>query len=285
MTDVKRQEELRTKLETFGDPRKTWRWREGDPDYVAALALTPDDVPQLLAVTREWVERTDWPEDDTDLSVYAPIHAWRSLAQLKAVDAVPVLLEMLAPMDERMDDWHLEEFPYAFAWIGPTALDLLTAYLREPSHPEFARICAAHGMQTIAAAHEDQRERVVSGLAGQLEHFSDQPESLNAFLVSYLLQLKAVSAADVIERAFAADAVDVPVVGNWSQVRAELGVQGQGLVPDTLANQRLHPFLPSPPVDASLPSHGSSHPSAPGRDHRRNQRKRERRNRKRGRRK
>ncbi|MEX2386821.1 MAG: hypothetical protein WD534_03000 [Phycisphaeraceae bacterium] len=139
-------------------------------------------------------------------------------------------------------------------------------------------------MQEIAAAHDEQRDRVANSLAQQLEPFEQQPASLNAFLVSSLLKLKAVSAVDVIERAFAADAVDVSVVGNWNQVREELGVEGQGLVPESLASQRLHPLFPMPPADISLPSHRSSHPPALGRDRRRIERKRERRNRKRGRR-
>ena len=155
---------------------------------------------------------------------------------------------MLGPMDERMDDWHLEEFPFAFAMIGPVSLVPLAEYLSQPDRGEYARICTAHGLREVVRRHPEVRQKVVDVLAGQLEQFANHPESLNSFLVSYLMDLKATEAAVVIERAFAADRVDSWIVGNWDKVRTQLGVEGLGLVPEQLAtpHDEQRPAPPGP---------------------------------------
>ena len=55
---------------------------------------------------------------------------------------------------------------------------------------------------------------------------------MNGFLVSQLTRLKAVEAAETIERAFAANRVEDEIAGYWGTVRRELGVPGMGLAPD-----------------------------------------------------
>jgi hypothetical protein len=50
--------------------------------------------------------------------------------------------------------------------------------------------------------------------------------------VAYLVDLKAMEAADVIEQAFKADAVDEMVAGGWQHVRRDLGLADQ--LPPTL---------------------------------------------------
>jgi hypothetical protein len=49
-------------LERFGDPRKTWRWQTGEVDYIARLAVTDADIPELVTIALEWAEPIDWPE-------------------------------------------------------------------------------------------------------------------------------------------------------------------------------------------------------------------------------
>jgi hypothetical protein len=231
-------EPLRGQLEKFGDAHKTAKWETGEIDYVARLGLTATDVPELLTIAREWTEAQEWPDDEGYVAGYAPIHAWRGLAQLRAAEAVPVLLEMLDPLDKDGDDWFLEEFPHAFAWIGPAAVPSLRDYLADSGHEVFARICAAHSLQEVAARHPHVRDEVVKILADALSRFADTDEGVNAYVVTALVDLKATEAAEVIERAHAADRVDVFVNGNWNDVRKELGVPGLGLVPEELANQK-----------------------------------------------
>jgi len=62
------------------------------------------------------------------------------------------------------------------------------------------------------------RDEIVAILTRQLDLFERADEELNAFVISALLDLKAVESAPVMERAFAADRVDLSVCGDWSNV-------------------------------------------------------------------
>lgn len=232
----------RKALEGFGDPRKLTRWPKGKPDYVSEFDLGPEHIPELIDLARFWVEREDWPEDDTDIAIYAPVHAWRALGQLRAAEAVEPLLAMMNAMDELNDVWYLEEFPDVFALIGPPAFARAADYLDNPENFLFPRICAAHMLSKIADRHPEQRDDAVSRFEGLLKNCPHNDSTLNAFLVSYLMNLKATESAEVIERAFAGRCVDEATVGGWGKVREELGVAGMGLAPSRSA--AVSPFFP-----------------------------------------
>lgn len=221
----------RKALEDFGDPRKLARWPKGNPDYPSELDLGPQHIPELIDLARFWVERDEWPPDDSDITVWAPIHAWRALGQLRATEAVEPLLAMMNVMDETSDDWYLEEFPDVLALIGPPAFACAADYLDDPENLLFPRICAAHILSKIADRHPEQRDDAVSRFEVLLKDCQQNDSTLNAFLVSYLMNLKAVESAEVIERAFAGRCVDELTVGGWGKVRAKLGVAGMGLAP------------------------------------------------------
>jgi hypothetical protein len=242
MAEAQRKRQLEERLEGFGDPRETWNWSKGTPDYVSLFSLTHKDVPQLLDLARVWVEREDWLDDKEDMTVYAPVHAWRALAQLKAMEAVAVLLEMTVALDKTHDDWHLQEFPDAFGMIGAEAIPALTAFLKDNQQGLYVRICVAHGLCEVAQRHEHARGRIVAILSQQLEQYGHNDETLNAFLICYLSDLRAVESAEVIERAFAADCVDITIGGDWNDIKSELGVEGLGLVPEKLTSQRQNLF-------------------------------------------
>jgi hypothetical protein len=96
----------------------------------------------------------------------------------------------------------------------------------------------------------------------------------------------------VLERAHAADAVDISIAGNWDRVREDLGIEGQGLVPEDVASRRpnIFGFMQSPSVSRESAATATSPPKPeaqkpPGnrKERRRAQRKKERKNRRRGR--
>lgn len=270
------------KLFTFGDPRKTWHWHEGNPDYVTMLGLTAEHAPALIEIAWGWMEIKEWPEDD--VSVYAPVHAWRALAQLRAVEAIELLLDMMVEMDQRGDDWHLQEFPYALALIGPAALPAIVARLNDPASEEYVQVCLADSLEHLAEAHPELREQVVQHLAEKLARFEENSPTVNGFLVSYLLDLKATEAAETMERAYAAGAVDESICGGWEEVRTELGVEGMGLAPD---ERQTKPCWANwgPPLSNQGPPVSNSGPRARiDKDRKREERKRQRKARKQNRR-
>ncbi len=237
---------LRSQLEKFGDPRETWGWETGEVDYIAQLAATAADVPELVTVASQWADPIDWPDEKNYVAGYAPIHAWRCLAQLRAEQAIHPLLNLMDQLDEGGDDWYLSEFPHVFAWIGRATLEPLRDFLANDEHEVFARVASAHALKELAERHPEMRDDVLKGLCDTLSQFQDTNETVNAFIISYLLDMQAVEAAELIERAHAANCVDISVNGNWNTVRRELGIDGLGLVPEALAQCRAFSVI-SPP--------------------------------------
>jgi hypothetical protein len=132
-----------------------------------------------------------------------------------------VLLEEL--VDE--DDYVLDELPEVFGRIGVAALPAIKAFLADGAHRLYARITAATSIARIGDAFPEARTECVAALTSQLERFGDQDPALNAFLIDALIDLQAVEAAPVIERAFAADGVDESVAGDWDDVQVRLGLK------------------------------------------------------------
>ncbi len=86
------------------------------PDY-RELGIGPEHVSELIQMaTDEALNEAD-PESP---EVWAPLHAWRALGQLHAVEAVEPLLELFDRLED--DDWVHEELPAVFGLIGPRAL-------------------------------------------------------------------------------------------------------------------------------------------------------------------
>ena len=219
-----------------GDPRDSFRWDEGTPDYVSELGLQPGHIPTLISIARKWADNGERSEDEWS----APIHAWRSLGQLRAEEAVEPLLDMQNQLDELGDDWYLEEFHGVFGLIGRPAIAALSKYLTNHNNREFPRISTASGLCQIAKWHPETRDQVVEVLATQLAEHEVGVYSLNGFLVGHLADLQAVESSEAIERAFAAGVVDETVAGHWTTIRKELGVPGLGLVPNRPPPRRPH---------------------------------------------
>ena len=204
-------------LLTYGDCRKLREW----PDYVA-LGLGPKHIPELVRMATDY--ELNHADSDT-LGIWAPVHAWRALGQLRAEAAIEPLIGLLHCIDEDDDNWAMEELPRVFGMIGPAAVPPLAAFLADTSHGKFARITAAQCFTQIAQMHPDARDECVSVLTRQLERFTENDARLNAFLILPLTELKAVEAAPTIEKAFAADQVDLIVMGDWEDVQVELGLK------------------------------------------------------------
>ncbi|MEA3376321.1 MAG: SEC-C metal-binding domain-containing protein [Chloroflexota bacterium] len=203
-------------LLTLGERRGQGGW----PDC-RALGLGPEHVPDLVRMALD--EDLYWADPDSD-AAWAPIHAWRALAQLRAEEAVEPLTHLLPRIDEHDDDWVGEELPRVFGHIGPVAIPVLADYLADDPHGLWARVAAAHGLEEIGTRHPEARSDAIDALTATLERFPDLDRTLNAFLISYLVDLDAVEAAPLMEHAFQADRVDLQVMGDWEDVQIELGL-------------------------------------------------------------
>lgn len=214
------------KLLTFGDcSQMDWdNW----PDYPTEVELQPEDIPELIRMATDPV--FDEMDDDR-LEVWAPTHAWRALAQLKAEAAIAPLTTIL----DKNSDWVWEELPRVYSMIGPAAIPVLATFIGDPSQDDSARTSAVDCLKEIALAHPDSRDACVAAMIQQLEAFEENDTGLNTGLIADLMDLKAIEAAPTIAKAFAAERVDEFMVGSWPAVQIDLGLkQETDFSPDEL---------------------------------------------------
>ncbi|HSM57749.1 MAG TPA: hypothetical protein VK879_16470, partial [Candidatus Sulfomarinibacteraceae bacterium] len=210
------------RLLAIGSPDRGEPWPECPDEY----GLTLEHVPELLHMVQD--EDLNLADEDSD-EVWAPLHAWRALGQLQAEAAVEGLLSVLYMIDDSGDDWMMEEMPVVLGEIGPAAIAALAEYIADAGNGEFARITAARALSEVGQRHPQARDRCVAVLSKQLAHYRRQDDLYNAFLISYLVDLKAVEAATIMEEAFAADRVELQVQGDWEDVQISLGLLKQRL--------------------------------------------------------
>jgi HEAT repeat protein len=193
-------------------------------DY-AEMGIAAKHVPELLRMAAD-------PELNTAPSneprVYAPLHAWRALGLLRAPQAAAPLVELLVRYE---DDSAREDLPRVLGMIGEAAVEPVTAVLDDPSAALFTRVAAAHALEQIGQRHSALRDRVVGLLIDHLIDWPEQDETLNAFLIDYLVELGASEAAPLMEAAFAAHAVDESVRGDWEDVMVDLSLMPERLTP------------------------------------------------------
>ncbi|BAZ10685.1 hypothetical protein NIES4071_25080 [Calothrix sp. NIES-4071] len=207
------------KLLTYGDCSQI----KGMPDYVGELGFTSSHIPDLIRMASD--EELLIGASDTDLQAWAPVHAMRVLGQLRAVEAIEPLINLFGAFEE--DDRMSSELPSAIAAIGTTAIEPLQAYMLDSSHDTYQRADAACALTRIAQIHPDARSRCVEIITNLLNNFADNDPDVNAFLVGELIDLKAVEAAPVIEKAFADDCVPTFLVGDWEEVQIALGIKAR----------------------------------------------------------
>lgn len=205
------------KLLTLGDASGMIPW----PDYLA-LGLGPEHIPDLVRMATDDELNNAGQES---LEVWAPMHAWRALGQLRTESAAEPLTNLLHWVDDNHDHWIGEELPKVYGMLGPTAIPVLATYLADSSNGLYARLAAVQGLVEIGMRQPASRANCIAAITTQLERFAENSPTLNAFIISFMLDLQAVEAAPVMERAFAAGRVELPEVGDWEDVQIKLGLR------------------------------------------------------------
>lgn len=172
-----------------------------------------EDIPELVRLA---TDSSLWQGDIEERKTWAPLHAWHILARLKALETIPMLIEMFHKMEHN----HLvdEEVPEVFAEFGGAALPALEKYLNTKTHHDDARISAAACIKEIGSVNKKERDKCIQILKSALEKFEDNSAELNGFLVWYLIDLQAREAFPVIKEAYERNCVDKSLVGEISNV-------------------------------------------------------------------
>ena len=205
------------------------------PDYVTKHHFGREHIPDLIRMACDMALHLDNTDDS---AIWAPVHAWRTLAQLRAEEAIePLATFMLTPLE---DDAVTEEFPTVFGMIGPAAIPAMAALAADRSIDwEFAS-AAGRALKEIAVRHPEWRDACLGFLTQALAGAGENDRTANGLLICSLLDMKAVEAIDTIREAFRLDAVDISIPGDLEDVEIALGLRTRRSTP----KPSYHPFGP-----------------------------------------
>jgi hypothetical protein len=212
-------------LLTLGEPDDTRGWN----DYLET-GIGPAHIPDLIAILGD---SRYWQMDESDDALWAPLHAWRALGQLRAEDAVEALVELLRRVDEYDDDWLSEDVPEVLGMIGVASIPALDELIGDASESVSARISAATALAEVGKRHEEGASESVDTLVRHLQRAPQNDPTVNGFLVYALMELGAKETAPVIESTFESGSVDESIAGDWEDVQVALGLKEDRSSPRT----------------------------------------------------
>ena len=197
----------------IGEPDVLDQW----PDYLE-FGFDKTHIQELI----ELLSFDDlWSHDDCE-EAWGGVHAWRVLGQLNAQEAIEPLFEFLHRNKD--DEWSHNEISRVLEMLGVPVLETSKKFLRDSSKDVWARITAAEALSNIAQSYPQYREDSVRIFGEELKKYEINDISLNAFLISGLVQLQSHDYLNEMEAAFEARCVDEMVMGDWQDVQAELGL-------------------------------------------------------------
>lgn len=195
------------------------RTKERWPDYLG-LGFTKEHIPDLIRMSTD--SGLNHADQDS-LEVWGPLHAWRTLGQLGAEEAVQPLVLLFDVLES--DDWLSRELPKVFSMIGSVSIPILEGFLSDDGIDALNRISIPECLEQIANDHSVSWKECVGVLTRQLEKYEANAPILNAFLVSSLADLKAVESIDAIREAYAKECVDISLLGDLEDAEILMGVR------------------------------------------------------------
>jgi hypothetical protein len=215
-----------SRLLTYGEAD----WDEWD-DYTE-FGFTGQHIPELI---RLGTDRHLLVDDDVDdVAMWAPMHAWRVLAQMYALESIAPLVQVLSLVDESNSDLINEGFRDVLERFGPVAIDPLASFLTE-SGAEGGLIGASEALAHIGKDHPEHRDRTVQIITAALDtRYVQNDPMVNGFWISDLLDLQAVESYPIIQKAYEAGAADPMICGDLEDVEVELGLLEERKTPRPL---------------------------------------------------
>lgn len=215
-------------LLVYGDCREVGNHFDEWPNYLE-LGFTKEHIPQLIQMATD--EELNWADEES-LEVWAPAHAWRTLGQLRAEEAIEPLLDLLhRSLDDDYDEWISDELPYVYGNIGAKAIPALAKYLADKSNSVNSCLDVCDCLKQIGSMQPETRDECVFVLIRQLNKLTDNDPEVNAFLVNTLVDLKAVESLPNIKQAYEKKCVDYTILGDYEDAEILMGVRQKRSTP------------------------------------------------------
>ncbi len=203
------------RLLTLGPPQDPW------PDYPARFGLSAADLPALLVLAQD---ASEWQAAGSQSPRrFGPIHAWRALGQLHALEALPLLLGLFAWGEAYNCDAATEDLPAAIALLGLPAVPALADFLANPRENLWSRVLAADALEAMGRGQPAAAPACAAALARALTSYRSNDPTLNGFLIKSLATLRQPATYPLVQAAFRARLVDLSVLGDWEDFQAAAG--------------------------------------------------------------
>lgn len=210
------------KLLTLGskyDLKVSW------PNYLK-MGFTSEHIPELIHLVQDFeLANLPWDEDEQESdAVYGQMHAWRTLIQLQATEAIPVMLNLFHSLDDNFDDYISTEVPRALGMLGEAALTPSYELLKDQARSTTARIHAASTVAEIGKRHPGLRRICVRLLIDALAEYKSNDAGVNSFIILGLATLKSHEAALLVETGIREGFSDTCFSGSYRTYKASLGL-------------------------------------------------------------
>lgn len=198
-------------LLSIGDIRGSSSWL----DY-SSYGITSKEIPELIKMATD--EKLNFA-GSASTYVWAPLHAWRALGQLHAVQAIAPLISLFEKLED--DDWANEDLPTVFGMLGKAAIPNLSKYLFETSHSDMAKIVCANCILNIGMNDDKSKHLCIQVLSKALEGYLANSPTMNAFYIWFLKDLGAKNQLPLIREVYSKGEVDVQVIGSLEKIESD----------------------------------------------------------------
>ena len=188
-------------------------------DY-QSLGYKIEHVTELI---RYSTDPTLFESDNSEPASWAPIHAWRALGQLRAVEAAEPLTALFH--EQASNEWVFREIPLIFTLFGPKALPTLESYLDDPDHSEDGKSVAIECISKIGQAYPTSKDEVISTLEHHLRKYREQSPYINSCLIFELSNLKSADSWWIMKQVFESGRYEKDISGNETIVQIKLGLK------------------------------------------------------------
>lgn len=225
--------ELQKRLLAAPHPWLCRQWYEDREFYRTGCQITEADMPELRHLVEQWnhwflPEELDGPDEVAEHYELLPIVAARALAEWPSEENFQILLARILDAEED-DDWLTEEIPKLWGRIGEVAIGPLAQLAADTMEGAMPRLAALEGIAEAYHQEISLRDQVAAIFIELLQAAERNPANINAVLAWELAEMRATEAAELIERTFAADLIDVGYAGSWEEHRQVLDIPGLGL--------------------------------------------------------
>jgi hypothetical protein len=213
-----------------------------DPEILRKILTLPREplILDLESVVTDSIRRFDfyqqkvtddgtWKNDEMNF----PLHALFLITELKAVEKLPVVLDLLRQSNDFHHFWfsdHTTETLWHFIYhLGSEQLELLISFMEEPASSYLGKWAVISGVTQMGLHHPERKEEIIHWYESLVDFYIENhndpaladPEVVSN-VICELCDLNAVRLLPKIEQLYKLDLVYTGIPGTYESVREDI---------------------------------------------------------------